>query len=811
MMNGNATSESVNGQADTLSCALSYVQAGMNVLPILDDGSKAPALSEWRSFEAQRVSEPLVRSWFRTPRLGVAILGGSISGNLGFIDIEYPDFGAAWAELIEAEDPGLVASLPHVATPGKGNEPGDHYYFRSGQAVKNRKLAQLTEEEALRRTGDRQKRTAIELKGEGGYVLAPGCPGACHPSGRLYRHVGGPFIEEVPLLSAEQVALLLDSAGALTQVPATKHERFVGSDAVRGRGRPGDLFNQKADWLEILSPHGWTVDHKSNGVLYLRRPGKSKGHSATLNFCKSELAGDLLCVFSSNASPLEIPDGESFALFSKFSAYALLNHDGDFSKAAKALWKLGYRSERVQNYFEVEVASKKKDQEPDLIKIGLPATAIHAKVLEYTGKWPQRIGSLLFAPGENHQPLYLEKSNAAFAWIGRIVSEGSNSHHVAWVKGQDKITQGQFFEHLSQTASEVAGVEAYPHEPALPGFCYLHPPLKGGDGLALAALEKRFCAASPLDGELIHALFLTLLWGGRPGSRPLLVVCAAKGAPNGGRGVGKTSVVELAAQLVGGWISFDKKFDLERLKTRLLSPGARNQRVALLDNLKGKSYSNQDLEGLITSPRISGHQMYVGEGQRPNTILWAITSNETTLSRDLAARCVVFRVGLPAYSARWKADTQDYIEEHRWSICGDIVEELRRTVPAIGPCTRWGEWEEGVLAHVPHPAACQGHILQGQKEIDSAQRLADLVREGIADLLTTQGHNPDSCLVWMPSHYLSTIVARVRGKPVRVDHMSRFIGQLGINELEPQRRPDRRGWLWTGPNSPAGAPCVDLP
>jgi hypothetical protein len=47
-------------------------------------------------------------------------------------------------------------------------------------------------------------------------------------------------------------------------------------------------------------------------------------------------------VFSSNAHPLAIPPGKTCGCYSKFSAYAILNHNGDFKAAAKELRSQGY-------------------------------------------------------------------------------------------------------------------------------------------------------------------------------------------------------------------------------------------------------------------------------------------------------------------------------------------------------------------------------------------------------------------------------------------------------------------------------------
>jgi putative DNA primase/helicase len=323
--------------AEALALSRACRAAGISTIPIRCDRSKAPAVSTWDPYKRRLPTEAEIESWFRDPA-GVAVIGGKVSGGLFVIDSEYPDFTAALCELVGAEDAGLMESLPHVRTPGKSKDGGDHFYGRSPVPVPSGKLARLTEAEARERTGDPKKTTAIEVKAEGGYCLAPGCPASCHESGRLYVHVAGPFIEDVPTLTEEQVGILLDAARALDHTPGPKVEEYHGSGAPATRGgRPGDVFNRAADWWRVLVPHGWALVRRRGGVCYWRRPGKDKGVSATTGYCRSETAGDLLCVFSTNADPLTIPDGKDHQCFSKFAAYALLNHKGDFRAAARAV------------------------------------------------------------------------------------------------------------------------------------------------------------------------------------------------------------------------------------------------------------------------------------------------------------------------------------------------------------------------------------------------------------------------------------------------------------------------------------------
>lgn len=137
-----------------------------------------------------------------------------------------------------------------------------------------------------------------------------------------------------PRLSAEQVAVLLDAARSFNRAPKATVEQRPTKPGPRARNRPGDRFNREATWDEILLPRGWTRVSTVERKTLWRRSGKLHGISATTGFCTSEASGDLLYVFSSNALPFE--DGRAY---SKFAAFALLNHNGDFRAAAKALQK----------------------------------------------------------------------------------------------------------------------------------------------------------------------------------------------------------------------------------------------------------------------------------------------------------------------------------------------------------------------------------------------------------------------------------------------------------------------------------------
>jgi hypothetical protein len=96
--------------------------------------------------------------------------------------------------------------------------------------------------------------------------------------------------------------------------------------------RPGDVSNTHADWRVLLALHGWTRVREYAEVTYWR-PGKiGPGAGATTNYAGSRLP----CVFSTNAAPFE-PD----TAYTLFAAYAMLEHRGDFTAAARSLARRG--------------------------------------------------------------------------------------------------------------------------------------------------------------------------------------------------------------------------------------------------------------------------------------------------------------------------------------------------------------------------------------------------------------------------------------------------------------------------------------
>ncbi len=445
-----------------------------------------------------------------------------------------------------------------------------------------------------------------------------------------------------------------------------------------------------------------------------------------------------------------------------------------------------------------------------VVRTGLPVATIGRNLMGLTSNWPKRVGSLLFVEGAGTQPLWLETADALFAWIGRKLDRGG-FNQVCWPGGFDKVTKGEFFQYLQQTADDYDAVEAFPHWPNMPRTYYMHPATGGGDGKALRHLLARFNPATLVDGDLLRAFFLSLAWGGPAGQRPAWLFTAEDDDPGTGRGVGKSTVPKMGSYLFGGHIDGSANDPMDRLITRLLSSEGINRRVLLLDNIKTLRFSWSELEGLITNDVISGHRMYAGEGRRPNTLTYCLTLNGASLSRDMAQRCVIVKVRRPAYKAAWEEETLGFIRENRWAIIGDILEALKAPVGKLVRHSRWGAWEDAVLARVGDPAECQKVILERQESVDEDAAEADLVREAIAKELRDRGHDPEEDFVWIPSKDLANIVGEATGEKRSTNKTSAYLRTLGVPELRYSPRGNfGRGWTWRGKSASTEQPAVRI-
>lgn len=301
--------------------------AGLSVVPVATDGSKRPAVA-WKPYtDTAATPEQIDAWWAANPDLGVGIITGAVSGHLEMLEIE----GRAAHHLAElsqlAQATGLEPLWQRINAGWLEQSPsgGIHWLYRlDGDVPGNTKLA-----------ADADRVTLAETRGEHGFVVMAPTSGTAHPSGRPWtRLIGGPAT--IPTLTLDERTALhtllrtLDESedtAAPTAGP-TPSGLWATYRAQDGDVTPGDDYEQRTDWAEILTPHGWTLAFTRGATRYWCRPGKKDGISATTGHAGDR---DRLYVFTSSTEfQPETP-------YTKFGAYAVLEHGGDHSAAARKL------------------------------------------------------------------------------------------------------------------------------------------------------------------------------------------------------------------------------------------------------------------------------------------------------------------------------------------------------------------------------------------------------------------------------------------------------------------------------------------
>jgi putative DNA primase/helicase len=305
---------------------------GFWIVPPKEDGTKAPDVDTWRSQGAVRPDEDQIDRWYlQDSRDGVGLVCGAASGNLEAIDFDaveaYDEFVSTardlgWGDLIDKIEDGYLERSPG----------GVHWLYYCSEIGGNDKLARRSKlPDEMKHPKDRIK-TLIETRAEGGYIIIAPTSGAVHETGRPYVLERG-SLRSIVTLTPDERRDLLALARTFDQMPEQpRQEAPTSRESRQGAGRPGDDFVSRSTWEDVLTPHGWRAVRRTGTETFWRRPGKDRGQSATTNYHGS----DLLYVFSSST------EFEAERGYNRFSAYSILEHNGDWGAAASALRTQGY-------------------------------------------------------------------------------------------------------------------------------------------------------------------------------------------------------------------------------------------------------------------------------------------------------------------------------------------------------------------------------------------------------------------------------------------------------------------------------------
>lgn len=301
--------------------AREWASAGFSVVPVQANGSKCP-VGKWKVRQTRAATPEMIARWYAngSSALGLGLVMGFNDAEC--LEFENPDVWVAYQEVAHAT--GLGDVLDRVTAGYSECSPGGgvHLIYRCKAVEGNTTLADDP--------ANPVKPVLVETRGRGGFVVVAPSNGKVHPSGKPYELLaGGP--QTVAEITADERADLFRLAKTLDRRPPKPPRPEPARHDVGGT-RPGDNYNARASWAEVLEPEDWTGVYETDGVTHWRRPGKDIGTSATTNYGGS----DLLYVFSTS-TPFEAERS-----YDKFGAYAVLHHDGDHAAAAKELAGLGY-------------------------------------------------------------------------------------------------------------------------------------------------------------------------------------------------------------------------------------------------------------------------------------------------------------------------------------------------------------------------------------------------------------------------------------------------------------------------------------
>jgi len=312
--------------------ALAYHSAGRCVLPARL-AEKRPSIASWKTYQQRRPTEQEVRAWFSNAQDALCLVCGTVANHQEMIDFDHrAELFEAWRTRVLEQAPQLLDKLFIENTPSTGRHVS---YLVDAPVCGNLKLAQrqirCADKQPIAIDGKNYKPrkdsdggfsvviTLIETRGEGGLFLCAPSPGYTTVQGDL---------ASLPVLTSAEREVLLEAAYSLNEYTL----EIVNAPAGIAGARPGDEFNARGDLRATLIQHGWR--QLSNGDNeHWCRPGKEHGTSATLK-------DGVFYVFSSNAAPFEANKG-----YAPFAVYALLEHGGDYAKAAAALRSLGFGQE----------------------------------------------------------------------------------------------------------------------------------------------------------------------------------------------------------------------------------------------------------------------------------------------------------------------------------------------------------------------------------------------------------------------------------------------------------------------------------
>ena len=212
--------------------------------------------------------------------------------------------------------------------------------------------------------------------------------------------------------------------------------------------------------------------------------------------------------------------------------------------------------------------------------------------------------------------------------------------------------------------------------------------------------------------------------------------------------------------------------------------------------------------------------MYKGQFSRPNSLTWFITANNPSLSRDLAERSVIIKLGVAQHSSNFADWRSEFMRNNRPQLISDIIDWLCKEKQGklkSSNLDRWASWQRAVLERFENCNEIVEHYQKRRPEVDCDLEEAEEVASAIKNLISNSGHEPSTAVVKIPR---KTLFQELRKQDVIDGSMSpkgctTWIKNL--NSLDPMKgitsfkhTGSGRCWLWVGEKADPQQPPVNL-
>jgi len=295
--------------------ALFYKQ---NNLSVIATGENKRAIMAWKEYQTRFATDEELQSQFAHPKAkGIAVICGAVSGNLEVIDIDLKNdvTGTLYQNLVN--DIGSLIDKLYIVKTKSG---GYHLYYRCEVIEGNIKLASRPATESEAKDNPHVKQVVlVETRGEGGYVIAPPTDG--------YERQSDFNIPVISIDERDHILSVCRSFNEIIETVQTAREYQSGYSKT-----PWQDYNERGDIVTILTNHGWQIVNETSERVVFKRPGQTESKSS----------GDYhkdLKLFKVFTTSSQFEPGKGY---NHYAVYAMLEHNNDFSKAAKELIKQGY-------------------------------------------------------------------------------------------------------------------------------------------------------------------------------------------------------------------------------------------------------------------------------------------------------------------------------------------------------------------------------------------------------------------------------------------------------------------------------------